>query len=323
MIFGPWGIVSDKESDAWITGGKAMAGIPRMRVSELLRAGRAGLRVGNALTLKSRAQTDGVWPTQRINKLRPEDDMKSTGAALNRCTDTIMSTLDAASVAREIVDDLFPVAQGIYESAPMSFCLRFSIEYTRMRMLKGVRQLAYDMGMDPVKNAGNGSSSKNWGSIEDEIMQQKSVLDLWKGKCESQLNMLAVCKSNGIFDMIPSSEFAYDCPFTISTPYASKRYYVTPQSCLLYYSGEFFNPCRHSTKMCKGSKPSFTVDEIVGPAQRANTLIGFDARGTGSGEILGTWPTKFYDLDASKNDVAVQVVERILRWQVSFAVCRN
>jgi hypothetical protein len=119
-----WGIVSSKESTSWIVSGRNAAGTPAASVSELLIAGRAGMRIGNAQTLKQRAQEGGVWPSERVHKLVPSDDPRSTGAALSRCSDRIMATIDASSVAKEIVDDLFPVAQGIHESAPMSFCLR-------------------------------------------------------------------------------------------------------------------------------------------------------------------------------------------------------
>jgi hypothetical protein len=129
--------------------------------------------------------------------------------------------------------------------------------------------------------------------------------------------MLAVCKSNGLFEIIPDKEFAYECPFVISTPYSLKKYYVTPSGCLLYYQGAFYNPCRHPTKACSssGAKGSFTVEEVA--AQSDKTLIRFDARSAGSDEILGSWPIKFYDLDETKNDVAAQVVERILRWRAT------
>jgi hypothetical protein len=119
-----WGILSSKQSNAWITSGNNTFGTPVMPISDLLTKGSAGLRIGNAITLRQRAQLDGLWPSERVHKLVPDDNPKSSGAALDRCSDTIMKTFDATSVAKEIVDDLFPVAQGIYESAPMSFCLR-------------------------------------------------------------------------------------------------------------------------------------------------------------------------------------------------------
>ena len=238
-----WGIVSARDSDAWIRSGNGSAGIPSMKVLEILRAGRAGLRIGNAATLKRRAQTDGVWPTERVHKLVPDDDNRSTGAALNQCSDKILSTFDSVSVAREMVDDLFPVAQGIFESAPMSFCLRYAIEYSRLRMLKAVRNLVW------LRDTGE----TNAGGIEDEVRKQKSVVDLWKGRCESQLNMLAVCKGHGVFDMVPSTEVPYDCPFVITNAYSAGNYYVTPTGCLLYYNKAFYNPCRHSTRPCTSS----------------------------------------------------------------------
>lgn len=129
--------------------------------------------------------------------------------------------------------------------------------------------------------------------------------------------MLAVCKSNQLFDIVPEKEFAYDCPFVISTPYSSKQYYVTPTGCLLYYQGAFYNPCRHPTKPCASAaaKVSFTVEEVAAQAQ--STRIRFDVRSAGSGEILGSWPVKFYDADEGKNEVAAQVVERIMRWRAT------
>ena len=135
-----------------------------MRLSELLRAGRAGLRIGNAKTLARSARADAVWPSQRVHKLLPADDMKAAGVALNRCSDTILQSFDPASVAKEVVDDLFPVAQGIHESAPMSFCLRFAIEFSRLRVLKAVRSV---------------SSAQH---LLAEIMLQKSVVDQWRGR---------------------------------------------------------------------------------------------------------------------------------------------
>lgn len=138
----------------------------------------------------------------------------------------------------------------------------------------------------------------------------------WRGRCESQLNMLAVCKGNGLFDIVPEKEFAYDCPFVISDPYSQGKHYVTPSGCMVYHAGSFYDPCRHPIKPCSStSKVTFSLQEIV--AAGASTLVRFDVRSTGSGEVLGEWPIKFYDADEGKNAVAAQVVERILRWKAT------
>ena len=124
--------------------------------------GRAGLRMGNIKTLRRQAQTTGgVWPTERVDKLLPGDDGRATGVALGRCSDNILRSFNATSVAKEVVDDLFPVAQGIHESAPASFCLRYAIEFSRLRVLAAIRSVAPS---DAVH-------------IMDEIRAQKSVVD--------------------------------------------------------------------------------------------------------------------------------------------------
>jgi hypothetical protein len=243
---------------------------------------------------------------------------------LHRCSDTILQSFDPVSVAKEVADDLFPVAQGIHESAPMSFCLRFAIEYSRLRMLKAIRNMR--VVQQQPKNSQSSTSF-----LQDEISHQKSVVDRWKGRCESQLNMLAVCKSNGIFDLVPREPVPYDCPFAISTPYynaatgSGTKYYVTPTGCLLYYQGSFYQPCRHSRDPCSSPRDGRTaaaasllsVQDIVAPPESLRTKLQFDVRHTGSGEILGSWPVKFYDQDAAKNEVAAQVVQMLTRWRAT------
>ena len=307
-----WGILSSKESDAWIESGSTSSGDLPVRLSEVIRGGRAGLRIGNMYHLRNQASMNGTMkPSDRVEQLYPTDDVQSTGAALHRCSDTIFQTFDATKVVNEVIDDLFPVAQGIYESAPMSMCLRFAIEYSGLRMLKAIRNL--------IKTSTNSASST---ILEDEIRKQKSVTDQWKGRCESQLNMLAICKSNGVFDIIPRQEIPYECPFKIknlyynSTSKIGTKYYVTPTGCLLYYENNFYNPCRHSQDPCSSSKKAeMSIEDIVSTSEASRTRLRFDVRSTGNGEILGTWPIQFHDLDNDKNQIAAQVVQMIMRWK--------
>lgn len=318
-----WGVVSSKDADAWIrSGSQKTTGALTMRISEVLRGGRAGLRVGNAATLADKARAEGVWPSARVHKLMPDDDLQSTGVALNRCADTIMASIDPVSLAREVVDDLFPVAQGIHEAAPMSVCLRFAIEYSRMRVLKTLRAMRRSA---QVTGEGSSSSSTSSTVLEDEIRRQRSIVDTWKGRCETQLDMLAVCKGNALFETVPAVEFPYDCPFMVADSYAQGNYYVTPNTgaCLVYHkpTDAFYNPCRMSTRPCEqtgSSKPALTLAQITGAAEAANTLVRFDVRSTSeTNEILGSWPIRFYDGDDQKNKVAAQIVERILQWEAS------
>jgi len=60
---------------------------------------------------------------------------------------------------------IMSLEQGIHESAPMSACLRFAIEFSRLRMLRAMQ-----------------SVSPAFSSLDTEIMLQKSVADRWKGR---------------------------------------------------------------------------------------------------------------------------------------------
>lgn len=102
-----------------------------MSLAQLVRCGRAGLCISNVKTLKSEAR-ETVHPLARIDKLLPPPSSQmplSTGAALRRCSDTMIQSFDSTSVVKEMADDLFPVAQGVHESASMSSCLLYAIEF--------------------------------------------------------------------------------------------------------------------------------------------------------------------------------------------------
>lgn len=156
-----WGIMGDAEAADWISKGSRS-----VRVSQVLRAGRAGLRMGNAKQLRKQAQREQVWPTERVHKLFPSDGgSASSGVALQRCANNIMQSFDPLKVVTEVVDDLFPVAQGIHESTPMSFCLRYAIEFSRLRMLRAVQSVAGDRQQQQQQQ------------VAEEIRAQRSVVD--------------------------------------------------------------------------------------------------------------------------------------------------
>jgi hypothetical protein len=117
-----------------------------MSVGDMMASGRSGLRIGNAQTLLNQARLEGVSPENRVNNLtapRDEDEDnpnrgKGGRVSLRICSDKILSTFDAQSLVNDVVQDLFPASQAIEESAPMSSCLRYSIEYAKVRMLESI-----------------------------------------------------------------------------------------------------------------------------------------------------------------------------------------
>ena len=173
------------------------------------------------------------------------------------------------------------------ESWPVSTCLRFSIEYSRMRVLQTLKAAFGRMGPAFAERAAD---------IRLQAELHQATVSRWKHKCESQLGMLAVCKSNSVFEMVPSSQVPYECPFRIKDTYRDSTYYVGPASCLVYIkqSNSFYDPCLHPQKPCTKDQ-EYTLQQLLDAAQQ--TLVKFDVRSLGNGEVLGTWPIKFFGLD--------------------------
>jgi hypothetical protein len=280
-----WGIVPIAKADDWISLSNSIGGttVPKTlnaSLADVIRSGRSGLRIGNMKTLPRLART-AMDPMDREHSLK--------NVPLQRCASSILSTFDAASFAASVVDDLFPAAQAVGTDAlPTSACLRFAIEYSRLRVLKMLQTTLRGRAVE----------------LELKANLQQAAVARWKHQCESQLGMLAVCKSNGVFEMIPEVAKPHDCPFNISDAYDGKKYYVGPASCLVYIASTnaFYDPCLHPTRFCTSKGISYTVAELLGSASA--TRIQFDARSLGKGEVLGTWPIKFYGTDQEKNEMA-------------------
>lgn len=126
-----WGIVPTIDAAAWIAQDTPVV---QVLASDLLSYGMGGLRIGNANTLGKQAREQGVHPGKRVDPLKSLDGLSSI--SLKNCESGILKRFNATSVADEIVDDLFPMAQGIQDSYVESVCLRFSIEYLRLRVMQ-------------------------------------------------------------------------------------------------------------------------------------------------------------------------------------------
>jgi hypothetical protein len=125
-----WGIVPSVNSHDWLTFNSAKgssSSVLSASLPEVIHSGRAGLRLGNMKTLAAAAREG----------MKPKTSSVSRSAAQKRCASRILKTFDPMSLAKSVADDLFPVAQGVStESWPVSVCLRFSVEYSILRVLR-------------------------------------------------------------------------------------------------------------------------------------------------------------------------------------------
>lgn len=158
-----WGIVPITEAEDWI---RISEGNLSASLAEVIYSGRSGLRIGNMQTLATNSR-EAMKPSMPYRKV-------SRASAQKACGRSILNTFDPISLATSIADDLIPAAQAVStESWPVSVCLRFSVEYLRLRVLKTLESA-------PAMNF-----------RKAEILQaselQQAVVQSWKHKCESQV----------------------------------------------------------------------------------------------------------------------------------------
>ncbi len=158
--------------------------------------GVSGFRVGNADWLF--AQIPSQLLGARLNTM----ETPTTSAALE-CNVNVNP-----SIADHFVDDLFPVAQGVRQSMPQSYCMRYGIEVARLTVYKA-------FGLDSAAG------------------QQQSVVDEWRKRCQYKLQELAVCRTYGVLQAKGAPQSTSGCPFTISAIQSLRDSYSVTPGCLI------------------------------------------------------------------------------------------
>lgn len=185
-----WGVLDVDAQDRWMQD----LPITTTESRDVLRYGRAGLRVGNVDTLKKEAKL-AINPKYRELNRSEHGHLK--------CGPPILGT----DLAQKFVDDLYPMAQGVEESGAGAYCLRMSVEEARLYALEMF------VGGDSL-----------------EATKQREQVDLWRKRCGSQLQLLQLCSSLDVFFRQPDNLFSRCEHFT----FVPGALYVTPECLVAY-----------------------------------------------------------------------------------------
>lgn len=172
----------------------------------------------------------GLDPSQRTAKPYP----------LNCDPKTPQSLVD------HFVDDLFPAAQGVRQSAPISYCLRFSIELARLAAYKQADLLL-------------------------AVADQTTVVATWRKRCELKLEQVAMCQVYGVYNVMGTTA---GCPFTLSSTFKSSTS-ITP-GCLVVWEGKLWDPCLCDPQWCQpGGVPvnMYLLNYQTCGVQHANSTV--------------------------------------------------
>lgn len=135
------------------------------------------------------------------------------------------------SLVDHFVDELFPAAQGVRQAAPISYCMRFSIELARLH--------AYQHA-----------------NLVISASQQSNVVATWRQRCDMKLKQVTACETYRVFNI---NQTAPNCPFEVPDAYAHS---VTP-NCLVVYNGDAYDPCLCDPAWCV--PPVTSGDHMVNP----------------------------------------------------------
>ena len=154
-----YGVMDSSQYNDWLTGVQRDCKICGM---DLLCRGRSGLRVGSFVTLSS-SLNQSVSPAESsrwtLGTLRPHHPVLRL-----RIWASLWITPAGCRYAPGLESQLFPVAQGAYESGTASYCLRNMIEAALLETLMMVSE-----------QVGNGSVQ-----IGLEIALQQKKVNLWR-----------------------------------------------------------------------------------------------------------------------------------------------
>lgn len=204
-----WGVL--EPDDDWVTG---TATTGELKMVDILREGRAGLRAGNLLQVRSHWNRL-ISPGRRHRPLVHPSDVGHS-VAQRWCASSFASRVQTPGLLDRYVDELFPVAQGVRTSIGAEACTRYVIELARLQILLRAELLA--------------------------AASQLAVTEVWRKRCRSQLNTVAMCNVRGVFDVTPESQVLGECPYGVWDLEDHPTAYIT-RSCLLYEGGVFYDIC--------------------------------------------------------------------------------
>jgi len=258
------GFLDRYSTEDWLLGGLNLTSSGE----SLLRHGQGGVVAGN---IPGPSRPDTSFSVDDILKIHLTPDARLVdpeAAVLTGCD--FDSRLDVLKLTDQIISGLFPMAQGITESAPIAYCMRYAIELARLRVL----ELALLHTSDESHVA---------------VILQKEEVGKWMRRCGSQVQLVAMCQAMDMFHINPIASMCL-LPFSVTKAASDSREVYTTPECLVFVAGTFYDPCECHPEWCTGP-----VVTRIGPENLTSACaMKFDPRGVVRITELAWWPN---DLD--------------------------
>ena len=216
-----WGLYNHDATDDWLAEDADLAG--RFSAQEALLDGRSGVRAGNIQRVLA-----GEWSTLLHPGAQRRPPARGAASVGQRwCQQNVAEHLPPSYHGRW-VDELFPMAQSVAESAPIAACVRVAVEAARLRLLR---------------LAAAGAAGAAQAAALAHMEAQEATMRRWRRQCLQQLDAVALCSLRGVFDSPPVDEPEPACPFAlVNLPPTGA--WVAGNCILRWPDARHYDPCR-------------------------------------------------------------------------------
>ena len=274
------GIMDRDATEAWLQGNRTLTTSGR----HLLQFGPGGLKAGNFPGEDRSAQDYGgpEGPSESLDDLMLE---RVTQARLHNPADSVLHTCDpnndksVSELLTDFVDDLFPMAQGVPEAPAVSYCLRFAVEFAKLKAL--------EMG----KSLQNSSDMQAFSEYLQVVQTQYNDALKWQRRCGTQVQLVSMCAALDMYHADPSLFLNSPCSHWTFASNATVEMYLT-DTCLLNVNGTFYDPCECFPSICvTGREMSFTLSANMFLSGSTNCSVSLDPRNIVRKMEMGWWST--------------------------------
>jgi hypothetical protein len=233
-----WGMLAPEQAEAWYAGGSGSEqprGSWSVDAHQLATEGPGGLRLGMLSPSATQTMQDYVREFELGERSEGLFNAHYRHTIAQPVCNATIHKLLREELDEYFVDTLLPMAHSVQIVPAVEYCVRWTIEYALLSVLRLLMQETTE-------------SEKN---TRDRFLllvsRQQTAADVWRDRCATQVQDVALCMLRGVYDIVPqSNQHPPQCAFAGHAVDGCKQRYYT-SACILYCDGVFYDPC-----MCEG-----------------------------------------------------------------------
>jgi hypothetical protein len=228
-----WGLLDPQQAEEWYAGnqGRNTNGW-RMSAQHLATEGPGGLRIGMLSPHAPQTMQEHVSDFELGEGAEGLFNARYKHTIAQPVCNSSLQKLLREELDEYFVNTLLPMAHSVQIVPAVEYCVRWTIEYALLSMLRLLLEETQD------------NDQVNRDRFLLLLSRQQTTANVWRDRCSTQAQDVALCVLRGVYDIIPEDKQKppTSCAFAGHTLTDCTQYYYT-SSCILYCDGIFYDPC--------------------------------------------------------------------------------